>query len=71
MTLETETVETLEPSALQLTPAERARVLDRLIATLDVDPEVEEAGQRKGNVGKPKSKMEPLLYFPAPKPSPN
>ena len=41
--LESETVETLEVLALQLTPADRARVVDRLIATLDADPEVEEA----------------------------
>src|SRR5215212_8108133 len=43
MVLQTETVETLEAAALQLTPADRARLVDRLIATLDVDPEVEEA----------------------------
>src|SRR3954451_6309161 len=43
MGLESETVETLEAAALQLTPADRARLVDRLIATLDADPEVEEA----------------------------
>lgn len=43
MALESETVETLEAAALQLTPADRARLVDRLIATLDTDPEVEEA----------------------------
>ena len=43
MALERETVETLEAAALQLTPADRARLVDRLIATLDPDPEVEEA----------------------------
>jgi putative addiction module component (TIGR02574 family) len=43
MALETETVETLEAAALQLTPADRARLVNRLIATLDADPEVEEA----------------------------
>lgn len=43
MPLETETVETLEAAALHLTPAERARLVERLIATLDADPEVEEA----------------------------
>jgi len=43
MALEAETVETLEAAALQLTPADRARLVDRLIATLDADPEVEEA----------------------------
>ena len=43
MAFESETVETLEAAALQLTPADRARLVDRLIATLDHDPEVEEA----------------------------
>ena len=41
--LESETVETLEVAALQLSSADRARLVDRLIATLDADPEVEEA----------------------------
>ena len=43
MGLKSETIETLEAAALQLTPADRARLVDRLIATLDADPEVEEA----------------------------
>jgi putative addiction module component (TIGR02574 family) len=43
MAMKSETVETLEAAALQLTPADRARLVDRLIATLDADPEVEEA----------------------------
>ncbi|HZE71125.1 MAG TPA: addiction module protein [Pyrinomonadaceae bacterium] len=43
MPLETGTVETLEAASLQLTPAEQARLVERLIATLDADPEVEEA----------------------------
>ena len=43
MALESETVETLEAAALQLTPADRARLVDRLIVTLDTDPDVEEA----------------------------
>ena len=43
MGLQFETVETLEATALQLTPADRARLVDRLIAILDADPEVEEA----------------------------
>ena len=37
------TVETLEAEALQLSGAERARLVERLIASLDIDPEVEEA----------------------------
>ncbi len=36
-------VETLEAEALQLTVAERARLVERLIASLDADPAVEEA----------------------------
>jgi putative addiction module component (TIGR02574 family) len=43
MAIESETVETLEATALQLTSADRARLVDRLLATLDADPEVEEA----------------------------
>lgn len=41
MPLESETAKTLEAAALQLSPSERARLVDRLIATLDADPEVE------------------------------
>jgi putative addiction module component (TIGR02574 family) len=37
------TVEALEAEALQLSVAERARLVERLIASLDIDPEVEEA----------------------------
>lgn len=37
------TVEALEAEALQLSPAERARLVERLIASLDTDPEIEEA----------------------------
>ena len=43
MALESETLETLEAAALQLTPADRTILVERLKATLDVDPEVEEA----------------------------
>lgn len=43
MALEMETVETLEAAALHLSPSERARLVERLIALLDADPEVEEA----------------------------
>ena len=37
------TVDALEAEALQLPEAERARLVERLIASLDTDPEVEEA----------------------------
>ena len=43
MALKSETVETLEAAALQLSRAERARLVDRLIAILDADREVEQA----------------------------
>lgn len=37
------TIETVEAEALQLPVADRARLIERLIASIDVDPEVEEA----------------------------
>ena len=37
------TVEVLEAEALQLSAPERARLIERLITSLDTDPEVEEA----------------------------
>lgn len=37
------TVESLEAEALRLPAAERARLVERLIASLDMDPGVEEA----------------------------
>ena len=37
------TVETLGAEALRLAPSDRARLIERLIASLDADPEVEEA----------------------------
>ena len=43
MALEFESVETLEAAALQLARADRARLVEKLIATLDADPEIEEA----------------------------
>ena len=43
MPSEMETVESLEAAALLLPPGERARLVERLIAALDADPEVEEA----------------------------
>ena len=36
-------LEVLEAEALNLAPADRSHLLERLIASLDVDPEVEEA----------------------------
>jgi putative addiction module component (TIGR02574 family) len=43
MAIESETVETREAAALQLTSADRSRLVERLIATLDADRDVEEA----------------------------
>lgn len=37
------TVETIEAEALRLPPADRARLVERLMASLDADPEIEEA----------------------------
>ncbi len=36
-------IEIIEAEALRLSAAERAQLIERLIASLDVDPEVEEA----------------------------
>jgi len=36
-------LEAVEAAALQLAPAERAKLVERLIASLDADPAVEEA----------------------------
>lgn len=36
-------IETLEAEALQLSPSQRAHLVERLIASLDTDPAVEEA----------------------------
>lgn len=43
MLLDVETVETLEAAALHLTPGERARLIEILITSLDVDPEFDDA----------------------------
>jgi hypothetical protein len=43
MAIQSKTVETLEAAASQLTSADRARLVNRPIGTLDADPEVEEA----------------------------
>ena len=37
------TLETLQAEVLRLSPADRARLLDRLIASLDVDSDAEAA----------------------------
>jgi putative addiction module component (TIGR02574 family) len=37
------TFEALEAEALQLSATERARLIERLIASLDIDPEIESA----------------------------
>lgn len=37
------TIEAVEADALQLSAAERARLVERLIASLDADPDVENA----------------------------
>ena len=42
-------LETLEAEALKLTPADRSHLLERLIASLDSDPEVEAAWEREAD----------------------
>ncbi len=42
-------LEVLEAEVLQLAPVERSHLLERLIASLDSDPEVEEAWKREAD----------------------
>ncbi|HEV7504579.1 MAG TPA: addiction module protein [Thermoanaerobaculia bacterium] len=42
-------LEVLEAEVLQLAPADRSHLLERLIASLDADPEVEEAWEREAD----------------------
>ena len=42
-------LEVLETEVLQLAPVERSHLLERLIASLDSDPEVEEAWEQEAD----------------------
>lgn len=42
-------LEALEAEALKLPPADRSHLLERLIGSLDLDPEVEEAWEREAD----------------------
>lgn len=42
-------LEVLETEVLQLPPVERSHLLERLISSLDTDPEVEEAWEREAD----------------------
>ena len=42
-------LENLEAEVLQLAPVERSHLLERLITSLDSDPEVEEAWEREAD----------------------
>ncbi|CAN7208420.1 addiction module protein [Variovorax sp. LjRoot290] len=42
-------LEALEAEVLKLDPSDRSHLLERLIASLDPDPEVEEAWEREAN----------------------
>lgn len=43
------TLEILEAEVLQLTAADRSHLLERLIASLDLDPDVEEAWEQEAD----------------------
>ena len=45
----TTNLEVLEAEALKLAPSDRSHLLERLIASLDSDPEVEEAWAREAD----------------------
>jgi hypothetical protein len=42
-------LETLEAEVLQLAPIERSHLLERLIASIDSDPEVDQAWEREAD----------------------
>ena len=42
-------LEALEAEVLKLAPADRSHLLERLVASLDLDPEVEEAWEREAD----------------------
>lgn len=42
-------LEALEAEVLKLAPAERSHLLERLVASLDSDPEVEQAWEREAD----------------------
>ncbi len=42
-------LELLEAEALKLAPADRSHLLERLVASLDSDPDVEEAWEREAD----------------------
>lgn len=42
-------LEVLEAEVMQLAPVERSHLLERLIASLDSDPEIEEAWEREAD----------------------
>ena len=59
------TLETLQAEVLRLSPSDRARLLDRLIASLDVDTQAEEAwdavaDQREGELETGSAQAVPL-----------
>lgn len=43
------TLEALEAEVLKLAPADRSHLLERLIASLDSDPEIEEAWEQEAD----------------------
>lgn len=45
----TTSLEVLEAEALKLAPADRSHLLERLIASLDTDPEVEDAWEAEAD----------------------
>ena len=66
MALELETVETVEAAALRLTPADRARLVERLIGTLDADPEIEEAWATEVERRQSEIEIETVSQLPGP-----
>lgn len=56
----TATLESLQAQVLSLSKADRSRLLERLIASLDVDPSAEEEWERLAEAGDAELDSDPL-----------
>ena len=60
------TIEVLEAEALRLSAADRARLVERLITSLDTDPEVEEAWSAEAERRNAESESGAVALLPGP-----
>lgn len=67
MTIKVSTnLELLEAEVLRLAPVERSHLLERLIASLDSDPEVEEAWEREADRREAELESGSIVEVPGP-----